>query len=157
VAAHLAVKLPEREFLIALAVLILIMTWIRPGKMEVNHIPRFFWVGLFVGFLSPITGAVGPALAPFLMHRTLNRDQLVTTQAACVGCIDTMKVLWFVAFGFALRTHLALILGLVAAVVIGSFLGTKFRRFVSEQWFRPMLRWVITISAVHVLVTTLMG
>lgn len=157
IASMVSVQLPEREFLIALASFILILTWVRPSGFTLPNPKLFFWVGSFVGFLSPLTGAVGPALAPFLMHRQLSRDQLVTTQAACVGCIDSLKVLWFVAFGFVLSQYSVLIFSLSAAVILGSFVGTRLRGYVPELWFRPMLRWIITLSALHVLISTLVA
>jgi uncharacterized membrane protein YfcA len=154
-ASVVSVGLPEKTILLVLGVSALIITWLPAAVKEIKVPAKFFWIGSVMGFLSPISGAVGPALAPFLMQEDMKRDELVTTQAACVGCIDSFKIIWFIILGFAFAPYMSTLLGLTAAVVAGSFIGTRIRGLVPEHAFQIIVKVGITGCALQILYKTL--
>lgn len=156
IASVISLGMTEQTILLVLALSVLIVTWLPQAATTFNFPAKFFWVGSVIGFLSPITGAVGPALAPFLMQEGMKRDEIVTTQAACIGCIDAFKIIWFTVLGFAFAPYAGVLVGLAIAVVAGSFVGTRIRGVVPERSFQMIMKVGVTLCAVQLLMHTVL-
>jgi uncharacterized membrane protein YfcA len=116
-------------------------------------LPRGLFVpaGLGGGFLTITVGATGPYLAAFFLRDDLERRQIVATKAAIQTFGHFLKIPAFLSIGFDYSGELDLILPLLAAVVVGTFLGTHLLHRLSEDRFGRLFRGALAVLALRLL------
>ena len=112
---------------------------------------RFVWLGGAIGFLNMSIGATGPLSAPFFLGLGLSRQALVGTQAACQAVGHLVKITLFALAGFAFASWLEPLALLAAAVVAGSWVGTRLLDRVSERVFVPLFKTLLTLIALRLI------
>ena len=75
-----------------------------------------------------------------LSREDLPRDRLVNTAAVVMTITHLLQVLVFSFLGFAFAPHLPLIAGMIVAVSLGSYVGTRLRGRLSESLFRRIFK-----------------
>lgn len=153
--AHFARQLPEGAARFAIGVFVLLATWV-PGafRLAAHATPaagraRFLWLGGACGFLQMALGAVGPLLAPFFLRLGLSRQALIGTKAGCQMLGHLVKTAVFGGLGFAFAEHVPLLLVCVAAVVAGTWVGSRLLSHVSEAVFTLLYKGVLTVLALR--------
>lgn len=153
-----AQRLPARALEAAIGVFVVLATW-RPAWLLLGTHPeqthptrRFLWLGVTLGFLNTIVGATGPLLAPFFLNLGLARQAVVGTMAACQSLGHLAKIGVFGAAGFAFREHLAVLVLLSAAAVVGTWIGTRFLDRLDDRRFELVYKAVLTLIAVRLVV-----
>jgi len=133
-------------------------TW-RPGWLVLGTHPensrpklRFFALGGVVGFLQVVIGATGPLIAPFFLNLGLTRQALVGTKAACQMLGHLAKLVLFGIAGFAYGDWGLLLLTMSAAVVLGTWLGSRLLDKVNERMFTWLFKGVLTAVALRLVV-----
>ena len=111
----------------------------------------FVPAGLGGGFLTITIGAAGPYLAAFFLRDDLERKQIVATKATIQTFGHFLKIPAFLSIGFPYVEHLALILPLLGAVVVGTFLGTALLKRIPEAAFRRVFRIALWILALRLI------
>jgi uncharacterized membrane protein YfcA len=157
VGLHLVNALPAAATRIIIGIFVLIATWF-PGWLllgthpeETNPGRRFLVLGGVVGVLNMTIGATGPLIAPFFLNLGLDRRALVGTKAACQGLAHLVKIALFGLAGFAFGAHLVLLAAAGAAVVAGTWVGSRILEHVSERFFRGLYMVVLTAIALRLL------
>ncbi len=112
---------------------------------------RFLWAGALVGFSNMLFGATGPLLAPFVLSLGVAREATIGTLAACQTLGHTVKVGLFGAGGFDFAVFALPALGLSAAAIAGSALGTRLLAGIEERYFRIAIRTVLTLVALRLI------
>lgn len=147
--------LPPDAARATIGVFVLIATW-APGALllgmhpeRVAAGPRFVVLGGVAGLLNTSFGAIGPLIAPFFLNLGLDRRQVIGTKAACQTLGHTMKLVIFGFAGFAFLDFAGPLALLCAAVVVGTWLGTKILGRVSEQAFVRLYKVVLSAVALR--------
>ncbi|NIO16546.1 MAG: TSUP family transporter [Deltaproteobacteria bacterium] len=155
--SRFVVRLPSRYILLALACFILLVTWL-PRTWFDRPLPgKFLTLGVAQGFLTLIVGATGPLNPPFLLREGLKRDTIVVTQAVMMTALHAMKVVTFGLLGFLFNPYIVLMGGMVVAVSLGSYAGTRLRERLPEEFFRKLFKAVITLLALRMILSVLMA
>ncbi|MBK7949462.1 MAG: sulfite exporter TauE/SafE family protein [Deltaproteobacteria bacterium] len=156
-AGMLSVPLTQRAdpdlLRLAIGIFVLIATWRRewllfgfdPGRIPT--FPRFTLVGGLAGFFGPVVGATGPFIAPFFLGLGLSRFELIGTTAACQATGHLVKLALFGSGGFDFAAHAVLYGGMIAAVVIGTSLGTKLLHRIPEKHFPAIYKTALSLVA----------
>jgi uncharacterized membrane protein YfcA len=138
-----------------IGVFVLVATW-APGWLLIGTHPeridrsrRFFLLGAVVGTLNMTVGATGPLIAPFFLNLGLPRQALIGTKAACQALGHLAKIAIFGLAGFAFGAWLGPLALLSAAVVVGTWLGSRILGHVSERVFVRLYRTVLTLVALR--------
>jgi uncharacterized membrane protein YfcA len=146
-----------------IGVFVLLATWV-PAVLTVGLHPersdrdrRFLVLGGVVGLLNPTVGATGPLLAPFFLNLGLARQAIIGTKAACQMLGHLAKLAVFGVAGFAFASYLLPLLILSAAVVAGTWVGSRILGRVSELWFTRLYKGVLTLIALRLLGLELLG
>jgi uncharacterized membrane protein YfcA len=146
-----------------IGVFVLLATWL-PGMLTAGLHPersdrqrRFFVLGGVVGLLNPTVGATGPLLAPFFLNLGLARQAIIGTKAGCQMLGHLAKLAVFGFAGFAFGSYLMPLLMLSAAVVAGTWLGSRILGRVSEAWFTRLYKGVLTLIALRLVLLELFG
>jgi uncharacterized membrane protein YfcA len=148
--SRIVVRLPAEYFLPLLGLFVLVLTWgpaVRPIRLPGGYVV----LGGVATFLSLFVGAVGPVCSPFLLREQLTRDGIVATQAVWISVLHSMKLVTFGLLGFAFGPYLFLMSGMIAAAVLGSWVGRRLRGRVPEHRFRTLFRILLTLLALRML------
>ena len=150
VGGQFATLLPERLFTAAIAVFVLVTTWL-PQPKVVGRSPAIQFVGgAIISGISMLVGATGPLVAVFLKGIP-DRQQLVATHAMLMTFQNAFKVVVFMALGFAFAEYLPLILAMVVAGFGGTAIGSKLLVKVPEKAFRWGFKVILTLVALDLL------
>ena len=154
-AVQLAYALPSHLSRVLIGVFVLLATW-RPSWLLLGTHPdeilpgrRFVLLGGVVGFLGPLVGATGPLAAAFFLNLGLSRRGIVGTKAATQTLGHISKTIVFGVAGFAFRDYVAVLLAMWAAVVCGTWLGSRLLERVNEQTFQWLYRGTLTLVALR--------
>ena len=147
----LLVQLPDAVLQLCIAAFLLYLSW-GPKLPQIILGKVGLVVGGFVtGFLSLFVGASGPVVAAFIKSRFEQRLTTVATFAATMSMQHAPKALVFGLAGFVFKEWLALIAAMMAAGFIGTWVGLKWLKRLSNQHFNLIFRWVITALALRLL------
>lgn len=144
--------LPQGVALVAVSLFVLGTLWL-PRAFRALTKPRgdartgLFLGGALVGLLSPLLGATGPLLAPFVLALELGPQGTIGTLAACQIFQHSSKLLAFGTTGFTFTAYALPLLGLSLAAIVGSAIGTRVLDRVEARTFRVALRAVLTLLA----------
>jgi uncharacterized membrane protein YfcA len=150
-AAPLVRRMPGTWLPLLIGSFVLIVTWLPRPSSAVRFPVAFPVLGAIQTFVSLFVGAAGPLSPPVLLRAGLSRDRLVATHAAMMSWMHTLKVATFTALGFAFIEYLPLASGMVVAVILGSWVGTRLRAHVPERLFRGLLRGIVTVLALRLI------
>lgn len=154
---------PPDALRLGIGIFVLVATWRRSWLLlgfDPNRIPtgpRFTMLGGLSGLLGPLVGATGPFISPFFLGLGLTRFELIGTTAACQASGHLAKIVLFGTGGFAFGEQAPLYLGMIAAVVLGTSLGTKVLEKIPERWFPSIYKAALTAVAARLVWSGLDG
>lgn len=154
--ARVVLQVPTALLPIPLGIFILLMTWLPQIKKRLWFPGKFLSLGFVQAFLTLFVGATGPLNLPFLLRAGLTRDQLVVTAAAFMTIVHLVKIITFGLLGFAFGPYLVLMLLMIAAVISGSYAGTRLRHKIPEELFRRAFKLLITLLAIRMIIRPLL-
>lgn len=151
----LAQTLPADGLRFAIGCFVILATWRKrwlllgfdPARVPVG--PRFALVGAGAGALGPLVGATGPFIAPFFLGIGLDRFELIGTKAACQAAGHLAKIILFGFAGFGFIAFGPLMLGMAAATILGTWLGTRLLQQLDDERFTQLYKLTLTAVALR--------
>lgn len=145
---------------IAIAVFALLVVWWPASLAAISSVlgsgpGAFVPLGGIAGFLNIPFGVTGPAVAPMFRRQLVERTAMIATFGATQTAGHLTKIGLFAGDGFDYGEQIAVMVFGSAAVVIGSFVGTRILHRVDEALFGRIFRVTLTVVAVRVIVTAL--
>ncbi len=151
VASFLIIQLPISVIQISIGTFVLFLAWgIKPKKRELGK-PLRFLSGFVTTFLTMFVGATGPLVAALIHSERSDKHQLISTFATCMCCQHALKLVLFIAIGFAFAPWLGLILFMIVAGGIGTWLGLKCLNKIPPRVFDRAFKLLITVLALRTL------
>ena len=154
VTAQVANSINTKYLPLIIALYILWNVWGGGINFKTNPKGEFFTIGLLQTGLGMLVGATGPMGQSTLVRKGLNRDENVTTSALFVGISHLLKLVFFGFIGFSFTQYWQVMLGMSMAVIAGSWVGTKLRHLIPEADFKMWLKWLLTLLALKIIITT---
>ena len=134
-----------------IGVLILVITWVPLPKPAGGGQLALAILGFYQTCLGMIAGATGPLGAAVLMQRNRQRDWLVVNTAVYMTVNHLLRVAAFTLLGFSLAPWWQLILAMVLAGVLGSWVGTRIRHRIPELDFQRWFKVLVTLLAARMI------
>ncbi|MEM0955895.1 MAG: sulfite exporter TauE/SafE family protein [Pseudomonadota bacterium] len=134
-----------------MGVVILWLTWRPAPIVSGDGSVALLLLGFYQTGIGMLIGASGPLGAAVLARRGLARDGLVVNTAVYMSLNHGLRVGAFLALGFSFAPYAWLLLGLVLAVSLGSWLGTGLRQRLPEADFKRWFRWIMTLLALRLI------
>jgi uncharacterized membrane protein YfcA len=150
VGGQFASLLPEAAFQIAIALFVLLTTWLPQPKIVGRSRVAQVIGGAVISALSMVVGATGPLVAVFIKGLS-DRRELVATHAMLMTIQNTFKVIVFVALGFAFGSFLPLIAAMILFGFMGTWIGSRLLVKVPEAAFRWGFKIVLSLVALDLL------
>lgn len=144
------VDLPDIALKTALAVFVIVLTWIRLPAFVNAASPYVFAIGGFVTTAASIfLGATGPLVAAITGRAFEARHNMVANFSLAMTAQHLLKVLAFGFLGFALTPWLPLAAAMIASGYLGTRAGTVLLDRTGEARFRFTLKIGITLLALE--------
>jgi uncharacterized membrane protein YfcA len=117
------------------------------------HVPRWLFAvaGVGGGFLTIVVGVSGPYLSAFFLGGDLRKEEIVATKASIQIVGHLAKVPVFLSLGFSYRESLPLLLPLLAASLVGSWVGTRLLRGMRPAHFDGAFRVILLLLAMRLI------
>lgn len=132
-----------------IGVLILVITWVPMPTVRGDGQLPVALLGFYQTGLGMIVGATGPLGAAVLMRRDTARDWLVVNTGVYMTLSHAIRVGAFLLMGFSFAQWWVLLGGMIAASILGSYIGTRLRRRLPQYNFQRLFRWMITLLALR--------
>ena len=104
--------------------------------------------------LAIFVGATGPFLAPFFLRDDFNNEQVIATKAVCQTWLHLLKIPAFLALSFNYMPYAPVLVGLVVAVIGGTYLGKYLLSRISKERFVFWFQLVLAILAIYLIAST---
>ncbi|MEZ5535281.1 MAG: sulfite exporter TauE/SafE family protein [Thiolinea sp.] len=156
-AAQIAALINLDYIPLLIAAFILFNVWGGGISFQSNPKGEFLTIGFIQTGMAMLSGATGPLAQSTLVRKGLGRDAIVATSAVFMSTTHLIKLILFGFLGFSLAQYWPVMLAMMAAVVAGTWLGTKLRHRVPDERFKLMIKWLLTLLAVRIILMFVMG
>ena len=141
---------------IILGIFLLLLIWWPAVEFKIPFKYPFFPIGALHSMLGVLFGA-GAVLQPSILRTSLSRLQITGTLAGCLLVLDFMKLVSYVSLGFSYQQYFLHILFATLAGFSGTWVGKVLAHKVSEQFFRTVYKWVISLIAIRLVLKGFSG
>ncbi len=108
--------------------------------------------GVSAGVVTAIAHAAGPVLTIYLLGQHMDKRRFVGTAVIYFFAVNLAKVPFYLVLGLINPGRLWTGLWLLPLIPVGTWLGTRLHRLVSEGLFRVVILTVILLSGVQLIV-----
>ncbi len=138
------------------AFILFFLLWRRyKPKLRNPPIWSYALLGFAAGLLTIFVGATGPFLAPFFLRDDFDNEQVIATKAVCQTWLHLLKIPAFLALSFDYTPHALVLLGLVLAVIGGTYFGKHLLSRISKERFVFWFQLVLAVLAVYLIISTI--
>lgn len=134
-----------------IGLMILLFTWVPLPVVRGGGQLSLALLGFYQTGLGMLAGATGPIGAAVLLGRNSARDWLVVNTAVYMTLNHVVRVAAFVTIGFSFSAWWPLLSGMIIAGILGSWVGTRLRRYLPQSNFRRLFRALVTLLALRLI------
>jgi uncharacterized protein len=134
-----------------IGVLILLITWVPLPMVRGGGNGALFLLGIYQTAIGMVVGATGPLGAAVLLARKQEKNWLVVNTAVYMSLNHCLRVLAFAFLGFNFYPWLPLLGALAAAVIAGSWVGTRLRSYIPQLNFERAFRILVSLLAARMI------
>ncbi|MCH9672689.1 MAG: sulfite exporter TauE/SafE family protein [Gammaproteobacteria bacterium] len=132
---------------------ILTLAWVPMGNFRIPAAAG----GAGSGCLTVLIGATGPLVAALLSRTLDDHRSVIATQGACTAFQHGGKAALFALWGFSFAPYWELIGALVAAIVVGTWLGRRILIAASPKHLKLALKVLVSVLGVHLIYQGVQG
>ena len=114
---------------------------------KIRRFENYFLIGFFQTGLSMVVGATGPLSMTLLLKEFNDKEKVIATQAALMSMTHLFKIFAFIFLGFVFFDYIGVISTMMIGSIIGSYIGTWFRKKIDAEKFKKMLKVLLTLLA----------
>ncbi|MEC0368634.1 sulfite exporter TauE/SafE family protein [Paenibacillus chibensis] len=115
----------------------------------------FVPVGILSGLLNGSISMSGPPVALFLSNQRVGKDTFRANITAYGIILNVITICTYAYSGMLIKPVFTYSLWLVPSMLIGVFIGIKAIRRLNDQWFRRIALWVIMLSGLWTVISSL--
>ena len=140
-----------------MGIFILVVTYLPKSKKETTSSYKIFLpIGFVSGFIGIFFGAIGPFIAPFFIRKDIIKEELVATKAACQAITHLIKIPLFGFIGLSIVAMWEVFAVLSVIVIIGTYIGKKLLLKISDDLFKKIFKFLLTLLALKIIITQLL-
>jgi len=122
-------------------------------KQKLRKFENYFIIGFFQTGLSMVVGATGPLSMALLLKEFKDGNKVIATQAALMSFTHIFKIITFMFFGFVFSEYIWIILSMMTGSILGSYVGTKFRKKINTEKITKILKVLLTLLAIKAILS----
>lgn len=151
IGSFVLVALPPAVMYLTIALFILYLCWgPKLPKMVLGS-----WGTVLAGgvttFITLFAGATGPLVAAFIKQIHADRFRTVATFAMAMSLQHVLKITVFEASGFSLEPWLPLLACMIMSGAIGTWVGLKLLKRMSDHYFQRIFNIALTLMALRLI------
>ena len=150
-ASFVVSDLPLDWMKLAVGVFVLFLLWGQKPKIRESSPLGKALAGLITTFLSMFVGASGPLVGSYLHSKGYDKMRFTGTFSASMTMQHSLKALVYGVAGFAFWQWLPLVIAMVAAGVVGTWLGLKLLHKIPAEKFQRVVQIVLTILSINLM------
>lgn len=151
-ATFLVVELPLELMKIAVGLFVIFLLWgATPTIRETSNAWRII-VGFSTTFISMFVGASGPLVGSLMQVNGYEKMRFIATFSSCMTFQHFLKAIVFGAIGFSFWQWLPLIIAMIISGAIGTWLGLKQLKKISNEKFKLIFRIILSLLCVQLIV-----
>jgi uncharacterized membrane protein YfcA len=112
---------------------------------------RFAVIGFGATFLGMFVSATGTMTSPFVASAAPDRRNHVATFSALMTIVHVSKLVAFGILGVAFAAYVPLMAAMIAAGVLGNWVGSKVLNRIPERGFRVVFQLLLTVLALRLM------
>lgn len=155
VGGNVVVTLPANILRAGLALFILYTIWGPQMRIVASSNWILVVIGLVASILTMFFGATGTFISGLLNQRGYDPRGLVATHSACMGGQHALKVVTFGILGFAFSDWAGLIVLMLLASFVGTYLGSLVLNRLPARVFAIGLKTILTVLSINLLASAL--
>ncbi len=132
---------------------ILLSQWSNVFNRIVARFESFALLGFFQVGLSLLSGTIGPVHMVLLKKRYTNPHEIVATAAAMMSIKHGLKIIAFMLIGVQFWQFIDVIIIMIVAAIIGSYIGTRLRGKLDKRYFDPILKALLSLLAIRMMLS----
>lgn len=148
-------NLPSDYIPLAIGSYILLNLWSKPFSHFMTRFENFYIIGALQTGLSLIVGATGPLTQNILLKKLKNKDQIIATGAIFMSISHLAKIIIFGTLGFEFKEYFFVLAAMSIGAIAGSLIGSRIRKLVDNQAYITAIKFILSILAIKMIVTTL--
>ncbi len=134
----------------AVGCFILLVTWF-PTWLNASRLPPILSGGLSSG-LGVLFGATGPLAMSAHPKANWSKEEIVGNHGAAMAFQHGIKVIAYLTVGVQLYAYLPHIAVLFISAWLGTLIGTRLLRKLTDDRFKLVLKWMLTALAIRLIV-----
>lgn len=151
-ATFLVVELPLELMKIAVGLFVIFLLWgATPTIRETSNSWRVI-VGFCTTFISMFVGASGPLVGSLMQVHGYDKMRFIATFSSCMTFQHLLKAIVFGSIGFSFWQWLPLVLAMVISGAIGTWLGLKQLKKISNEKFKFIFRFILSLLCIQLIV-----
>ncbi len=139
-----------------IACYILLTQWSKTVNHLLKNIENFYIIGFVQMGMVLFVGAAGPMHMPLLLKKYDNSHMAVTVGSLMMSLAHAVKIGVYVWLGFSFLAYWQLIVMMIVAASVGSWLGVRARQFVPADKLKKLLPWLLTVMALKLIIDTVL-
>jgi len=134
-----------------IGMVVLLVLWVPLPRPKGSGVFALALLGFYQTGLGMLAGATGPLGAAVLSRYNTQRDWLVVNTSVYMTMNHLFRIGIFLLMGFVIGPWLPLLLGMICASVLGSWLGTRLRAYVPQANFERWFRFAVSLLALRMI------
>lgn len=139
-----------------IAIYILLTQWSTTVNRYLKGLDNFYLIGFVQMGVGLFVGAPGPLHMPLLL-KIYDNATAVGVGSVMMSLVHLGKIIVFLMAGFVFYPYWRVIVLMVIAASLGSYVGIKLRPFIPISWLKRAMPWLLTVLACHIIISTLLN
>lgn len=140
---------------LAVGLFILAVTWF-PRWLAISKLPSLV-SGAITSGLGVLFGAIGPLVISAFPKDKWSKEQIVGNHGAALAFQHGIKVIAYLVAGTQLFLYWPHVVVLFLSAWLGTLIGTKLLKRFSDERFKVMLKWLLTVLAIRLIIVNAQG
>ena len=135
-----------------IGIYILLTQWSGTFNRLMKGVENFYVIGFLQMGMVLFVGAAGPMHMPLLLKKYPDPHVAIGVASVMMSLLHSAKIGVYLWLGFSFVGFYGVAVMLVVAAIFGSWLGVRLRRYISADWLKKVLPWLLTIIAIKIIV-----
>jgi len=134
--------------------------WINFNKINILNflLDHIGILGAISTILSLFIGVTGPLVHTHLLKQKYeNRFAFIGTEGFCAGTTHLFKILVYTSWGVSILPQMHLIIPMIFATILGSYVGKQLLGKLNEKYFRLIIKWLLTFLGLKLVITSILS
>lgn len=144
-------NIPIRYLPVAIGSYILLTLWSRGFSSLASKYENYYVIGFIQTGLGLVVGSTGPLSLSLLTKKLESKDEIIATSSMFMTISHFAKIPVYSAIATGLSESLGITAAMVTGSILGSFVGTRARLHASNDTVLGIIKILLTLLSLHMI------